>query len=146
MGGKNAVSDPRNTVVSEVLRERRSLHHDIFGVQEGACKSKGETHQLVNWSTSLGLTSNIARARHGVLPMKSICGSRTRAGTPCQRKLLLKGGRCPNHGGNSTGPRTPEGKERIIAAQMLRWQKFRAERSDQSNPSSFAILKPPDQR
>ena len=37
------------------------------------------------------------------------CGARTRAGHPCRRKGLGKGGRCPNHGGMSTGPRTPEG-------------------------------------
>jgi len=26
-----------------------------------------------------------------------ICGARTRKGTPCKRKLLLRGGKCPNH-------------------------------------------------
>ena len=41
---------------------------------------------------------------------KPICGAKTRKGTPCQRTHLLRGGRCPNHGGMSTGPRTPEGK------------------------------------
>lgn len=40
---------------------------------------------------------------------KPICGAKTRKGTPCQRKLLLKGGKCPNHGGMSTGPKTDKG-------------------------------------
>ena len=49
------------------------------------------------------------------------CGARTRAGHPCRRKGLGKGGRCPNHGGMSTGPRTPEGRARISAALKARW-------------------------
>ncbi|MES0404071.1 MAG: HGGxSTG domain-containing protein, partial [Hyphomicrobium sp.] len=31
------------------------------------------------------------------------CNARTRAGHPCKRKALANG-RCPNHGGLSTGP------------------------------------------
>ena len=38
------------------------------------------------------------------------CGARTRAGTPCKRKGVGRGGRCVKHGGASTGPRTPEGR------------------------------------
>ena len=40
------------------------------------------------------------------------CGAKTRKGTPCQRKYLLKGGKCPNHGGLSL---TKADKERITA-------------------------------
>jgi len=40
------------------------------------------------------------------------CGAKTRAGTPCKRKDLYASGRCPLHGGLSTGPTTPEGKAR----------------------------------
>lgn len=40
------------------------------------------------------------------------CGARTRRGTPCKRKDLYGSGRCPLHGGLSTGPRTPAGKAR----------------------------------
>ena len=53
--------------------------------------------------------------------MKPICGAKTRRGTPCQRKLLLKGGRCPNHGGLSTGPRTPERRLRSAQAIAAYW-------------------------
>jgi hypothetical protein len=45
-----------------------------------------------------------------------VCGARNRRGEPCQGKLLLKGGRCKFHGGMSTGPKTPEGKERSLRA------------------------------
>ena len=40
------------------------------------------------------------------------CAARCRDGHPCKRKGLGAGHRCPNHGGMSTGPRTPEGKRR----------------------------------
>lgn len=37
------------------------------------------------------------------------CGATTRAGHPC-RRLVPPGKRCTNHGGASTGPKTPSGK------------------------------------
>lgn len=43
---------------------------------------------------------------------QDICRAKTREGTPCKRKDLLKGGRCRLHGGLSTGPKTLEGKRR----------------------------------
>ena len=49
------------------------------------------------------------------------CGAKTRAGHPCQRNGLGRGGRCANHGGASTGPKTPEGRQRIAEAQRRRW-------------------------
>jgi|GEM_PF-1091794 len=57
------------------------------------------------------------------------CGAITRKGTPCQRKGLGRGGRCPNHGGMSTGPRTQEGKARALKAMqegLARWRAARA--------------------
>ena len=47
---------------------------------------------------------------------KPICGAKTRLGLPCQRKLLLRGRKCPNHGGRSTGALTPETRAIAIAA------------------------------
>jgi hypothetical protein len=44
------------------------------------------------------------------------CGARTRRGTPCQRWGVRGTGRCPNHGGLSSGPTTAAGKARIAAA------------------------------
>lgn len=40
------------------------------------------------------------------------CGARTRSGTQCKRAGSGAGGRCRMHGGDSTGPRTEEGKAR----------------------------------
>jgi hypothetical protein len=53
------------------------------------------------------------------------CGARTRRGTCCLRPAL-ENGRCPNHGGLSTGPRTKAGRKRIAAAQRRRWAEWRA--------------------
>jgi hypothetical protein len=46
------------------------------------------------------------------------CAARTKGGDPCQRPAVARTGRCPNHGGKSTGPRTKEGRARIAAAQI----------------------------
>ncbi|MEE8537952.1 MAG: HGGxSTG domain-containing protein [Acidobacteriota bacterium] len=55
--------------------------------------------------------------------MKRLCGAKTRQGTPCHRKGLPNG-RCRNHGGMSTGAKTPEGKRRALA----NLRQFRTER------------------
>ncbi len=43
------------------------------------------------------------------------CGAKNRRGTPCQCPAMPNG-RCRLHGGLSTGPKTPEGIERIRRA------------------------------
>jgi hypothetical protein len=55
------------------------------------------------------------------------CGAMTRKGTPCKAPAVwLKGepeprnGRCRNHGGLSTGPRTEAGKAAIAASNRAR--------------------------
>lgn len=57
------------------------------------------------------------------LVKREICGARTRAGTPCKRRDIYENGRCPLHGGLSTGPTTPEGKAKVI--RNLPWVKDR---------------------
>jgi hypothetical protein len=53
------------------------------------------------------------------------CGARNRQGQPCAVRVEPGKARCRFHGGRSTGPRTPEGKARIAAAQRRRWAAFR---------------------
>lgn len=53
------------------------------------------------------------------------CLARTRRGKPCLRRPVPGKNRCPNHGGKSTGPRTPEGKARTIAALRDGWLAWR---------------------
>ena len=55
---------------------------------------------------------------------RDLCGAKTRRGTSCLRKALPNG-RCPNHGGMSTGPRTVEGKASIATFQRNRWARWR---------------------
>ncbi|WP_333869816.1 helix-turn-helix transcriptional regulator [Cypionkella sp.] len=70
------------------------------------------------------------RARHGLLAFtkgtSGKCGARTRKGTPCRCKPIPGKKRCKLHGGLSTGPKTPEGRERIAEAQLRRWAAWRA--------------------
>ncbi len=56
------------------------------------------------------------------------CGAKTRAGTPCRCRAMYNG-RCKFNGGASTGPRSPEGKARVAAAQRARWARYRAEKA-----------------
>jgi DNA-binding XRE family transcriptional regulator len=92
-------------------------------------------------------TRGRARARHGVIRTKPShggpaasktvpddnvgrsqprrCGARTRLGRPCIRKALTNG-RCPNHGGLSTGPKTEAGRQRISHVQKRRWAASRS--------------------
>ena len=46
------------------------------------------------------------------------CGAKTRRGTACQRPAYKRNGRCGLHGGLSSGARTPEGLQRISAANL----------------------------
>jgi len=55
-----------------------------------------------------------------------ICNAKTRKGTPCRNKSEPGKARCKFHGGMSTGPQTPEGRERIAEAQRRRWARWRA--------------------
>ncbi len=61
-----------------------------------------------------------APVKTGNQQARAVCGARTRKGTPCRCKPDGRGGRCKFHGGMSTGPKTPEGKARIVAARRVR--------------------------
>ena len=54
------------------------------------------------------------------------CAAKTRKGTACQKPPLTGKARCRLHGGLSTGPKTPEGKARIAAAQWKHGRRSRA--------------------
>jgi len=73
-------------------------------------------------------THNIIRVRTTPKRDRPRCGARTRRGTSCARQAL-RNGRCPNHGGLSTGPRTPEGRARISAAMRERHARRRRART-----------------
>jgi len=54
------------------------------------------------------------------------CGAKTRSGAPCRAKGLGRGGRCKNHGGGSTGPKTEAGRKRIAEGTRKYWQARRS--------------------
>jgi hypothetical protein len=56
------------------------------------------------------------------------CGARTRAGGTCKAPALPEKERCRMHGGLSTGPKTPEGRARSLAARMAGFQRYVEER------------------
>jgi hypothetical protein len=81
-------------------------------------KASRETHLAQQASDRARETQERARCRE---KRNQPCGAKTRAGHACRRKGSGRGGRCPNHGGRSTGPRTEEGRARIAEAQRRRW-------------------------
>ena len=76
---------------------------------------------------ALGYRTPIDRVFKHELPL---CGARCRSGHPCQAKATrdvetgcyVRNGRCRLHGGLSTGPRTPEGRQRVGDAARQRAQ------------------------
>jgi hypothetical protein len=58
------------------------------------------------------------------------CAARTKGGDPCQRPAVARTGRCPNHGGKSTGPRTKEGIARIVAAKTTHGRLTKEKRAE----------------
>ncbi len=64
--------------------------------------------------------------RFGVAWPGRRCGAKTRAGGACQNPAINNRSRCRLHGGKSTGPRTPEGKARSIAAHTKHGRRSRA--------------------
>src|SRR5207253_1580416 len=49
------------------------------------------------------------------------CGGATRKGTPCTANAIRENGRCRWHGALSTGPKTPEGRARVLEG-YRQWQ------------------------
>ena len=60
---------------------------------------------------------------------KQTCGAHARStGNPCQAKALANG-RCKNHGGMSTGPKTLQGRQAIAQATRQRMASGQRERA-----------------
>ncbi|TNC63112.1 HGGxSTG domain-containing protein [Rubellimicrobium roseum] len=61
------------------------------------------------------------------------CGALTRKKQPCRALSEPGRQRCRFHGGQSTGPKTPEGRARIAEAQRRRWAAWRATKKAQED-------------
>ena len=64
------------------------------------------------------------------------CNATTRKGKPCQAEGSGKGGRCRFHGGMSTGPKSPEGKARSLAAAREGYRRWRARQAEGSEATA----------
>ena len=94
-------------------------------------------------------TRRRARAHHGVLrplrpqncktsviPAQAVgarnpataCAAKTRTSKPCVRRAMANG-RCLNHGGLSSGPKSDAGRQRIAEGQKQRWERWRSRRT-----------------
>jgi hypothetical protein len=73
---------------------------------------------------AFGLAGDGTSLAYGLRPS---CGAKNRQGKPCCNRVVPGKRRCRFHGGLSTGPRTPEGRARIAAAQKQRWANYRSD-------------------
>ena len=55
-----------------------------------------------------------------------LCLAKTRSGKLCQKQPIVGKTKCRLHGGLSTGPKTPEGKARCIAAHWKHGRRSKA--------------------
>jgi transcriptional regulator with XRE-family HTH domain len=94
-------------------RKRARAHHGVLQILR--------TRKTQSSSNTL----KPARAKHVTPPR---CAAKTRTGRPCLRKAMLNG-RCRNHGGLSSGPKSDAGRQRIAEAQKQRWERWRRQRT-----------------
>lgn len=66
------------------------------------------------------------------------CGARTRRGTACRRPASKRNGRCRLHGGQSTGPKTAEGRAKIAAANTTTGQHTKAKIAQRKEDAKIA--------
>lgn len=98
-------------------------------IMSGGVFCRADRHHCKNVDCLLATRCAILAAERGQYPDgeplprrdRPTCGARTRAGGECAMRVEPGKHRCRLHGGLSTGPRTAEGRERIAAAQRLRW-------------------------
>lgn len=67
--------------------------------------------------------------KKNAVKLKKQCGAHARStGSPCKAKALPNG-RCKLHGGMSTGPKTPEGRQAIAVATKARMYDHQLQKS-----------------
>ena len=103
----------------------------VVGVPRGQGRSLDCFLLRATFTTPEILTTNqnMKVQRSGkYMRIKQTCGAYARStGNPCQAKALTNG-RCKNHGGMSTGPNTPEGRQAIAIATRQRMASGQQER------------------
>jgi hypothetical protein len=65
------------------------------------------------------------------------CGAKCRKGAPCKLWPMVGRKRCRMHGGCSTGPKTPEGLARIIAARTIHGRRSKEAKESRRQTRQF---------
>jgi hypothetical protein len=103
--------------IERIVDTRLAEHHERTRLRR-----VGKATRSAKWDAVIVARERATEERARLRELRSKrCGARTRSGHLCRRKGLGKGGRCPNHGGMSTGPRTPKGRARLSALLKIRW-------------------------
>ncbi len=108
-----------SSAVRGPLQERHLSDDPING--------QGDSKENTDWS---GLVERGRATRFGEDWSGQRCGAKTRAGSPCKRPAIMQKGRCRLHGGRSTGPRSEEGRARIVAANLKHGQRTKEKLSE----------------
>lgn len=108
-------------VMSDYLKAFYERNADLMQAASEKGWSMGFFYTLTPWERRMIERTPKPRT------IKSYCGAKTRAGTPCRRVPEPDRKRCKLHGGMSTGPKTREGKarcaegyRRYLAAKMAK--------------------------
>jgi hypothetical protein len=122
---------------------RNSLDHTLARMQlrsasRGRARGVGSYSSERIWFREPGTNRSWGSGAHCRVQVRNgvpygsspwLCGAWARSrGRLCQARAIGQGGRCKFHGGESTGPRTVEGRERIAEAQRARWARYRLEK------------------
>jgi hypothetical protein len=107
-------ASPKLTALLEIAREVCMLRAVGRAQQVIARQRVDRQRKVAEWHRLHQERMHEAALRY--VRNHSRCGAKTRTGAPCKRRPELGKGRCRNHGGWSTGPRTPEGRARCPCA------------------------------
>ena len=89
--------------------------HHAQPLELSECKSEFDFFKWTCRTVNGALLGYYYYARRNVVledKEPTICGAKTRRGTPCKQQGLYQSGRCKLHGGLSTGPTSEAGKKR----------------------------------
>jgi hypothetical protein len=130
VGRVGSVDTPRRDSLRQFCTHFAPARHGVLACDRQNC---GEAPQATADGRFLRSTREHVRASWGLTEMAGHdlsderCGARTRKGTSCRRRTYPNG-RCRNHGGLCTGPKTEAGRRWIAEAQQLRWKLWRLQR------------------
>lgn len=109
---------------SDRLQAMRDLMGDdgVVALILDSAEKHGITRAIDRYGLPMLATKALLAGKDYTPPARPTCGARTRTGAPCKRKPVRGKKRCRNHGGLSTGPRTPEGRAKALSCLKLRWK------------------------